>query len=470
MATENFDVVIIGSGPGGYVAACKAGALGKTVACVENDRLGGVCLNWGCIPTKTLINDAHFYQQMLKQGDSFGVTVDPKKLGESWCKVVKRSRDVAAQLSKGIEFLFKKSNVKAYKGTAFIPKPGVVEVKDAQGQVVDTLNAKNILVCTGARNRDIPGIKPDGKRIITSREAMVLSELPKRLIVIGAGAIGIEFAYIYNSFGTQITVIEMQKQILPVEDEEVSIRLKSIFEKQGMTIHTQTRTDKVEVSESGVKVAVTDLDTNKQTVLEADKVLVAVGVTGNTEGLFAPAATPVIEKGHIKVDKSFQTNIPGIFAAGDVIGPPWLAHVASFESTIAVERMFNTSRREMDYTLVPGGTYCHPQVASVGLTERAAKEKGFDVEIGRYSFAASGKALAINAPEGFVKLLFAKPHGELLGAHIIGADATEMIAELVLAKRLEATKEEIWSTIHAHPTLSEAVMDAAAAVSGGVSH
>ena len=462
VANGSYDVVIIGSGPGGYVAAVRAGQLGKTVACVEKAELGGICLNWGCIPTKTLINDAHFFHEMRTVAPKYGMEVDVAKL--AWGKIVERSRNVAGQLSKGIEFLFKKNKVTTFVGTAFVPKAGVVEVKNEKGEIVSTLTAKNILVCTGARPKEFPGAKADGKRVITSREAMVLGEIPKRLAIIGSGAIGVEFAYIYHEFGTKVTLVEMLPNILPVEDEEVSARLKTIFQRRGMDIRTRTRTDKVEVVGNGVKLAVTDLETNKSAVVEADMVLVAIGVMGNVEGLFAPSCTPATERGAIKVGKDFQTNIPGVYAAGDVIGPPWLAHVASFEATIAIERMFQVNKREMDYTTIPGGTYCYPQVASVGLTEKQCKEQGLNYEVGKYSFSASGKAMAIGETEGFVKLLFEKEHGELLGAHILGSDAVEMIAELVLAKRLEATKEEIYSTIHAHPTLSEAVMDAAGGI------
>jgi len=468
VASISVDVVIIGSGPGGYVAAVRAAQLGKKVACVERAELGGICLNWGCIPTKTLINDAHFFHEMVHQGPKYGLQIDRAKL--QWNKVVERSRGVANTLSNQIGFLFKKNNVQSFKGSAFVPKAGVVEVKNEKGEVTDTINTQNILVCTGARPRDLPGIKPDGQKIITSREAMVLGEVPKNLIIIGAGAIGVEFAYIYHEFGSKVTLVEMLPEILPVEDEAVSARLKKIFLKNGMDIRTRHRTDKIETTATGVKIAVTNLETNKQEVIEGDKVLVAIGVTGNVEGLFAPSSTPAIERGHIKVGKDFQTNIPGVYAAGDVIGPPWLAHVASFEATIAIERMFKVNKREMDYSTIPGGTYCNPQVASVGLTEKQCKEKGLNYEVGTYNFAANGKALAINESDGFVKLIFDREHGELLGAHIIGSDATEMIAELVLAKRLEATKDEIYSTIHAHPTLSEAVMDAAAALTTGGTH
>jgi dihydrolipoamide dehydrogenase len=468
VANQSFDLVVIGSGPGGYEAAVHAAQLGKTVACVEKAELGGICLNWGCIPTKTLIHDAHLYHQVTSEAAAWGLAVDKNKL--QWDKIIGRSRSVAGTLSGQIGFLFKKNKVTHVKGTAFVSKAGAggstIEVKNEKGELTDTLTAKNVLVCTGARNRELPGLKPDGKNILTSREAMVLKEIPKKLVIIGAGAIGVEFAYIYGEFGSEITIIEMMERILPIEDEEVSARLETLFKKRGITIRTKTKTDKLETTDKGVKVTITSLADNKQETIEADKVLVAIGVTGNVEGLFAPGATPEIVKGHIKVGKDFQTNIPGVYAAGDVIGPPWLAHVATMEAKIAVERMFGASKREMDYTLIPGCTYCVPQVASVGLTEKQCKEQGLDYEVGKWMFAANGKALAINAPEGFVKLIFEKKYGELLGAHMLGAEVTDMLAELVLAKRLEATKDEIVHTIHAHPTLSEAVMEAAGQAGG----
>jgi dihydrolipoamide dehydrogenase len=468
VASQVFDVVVIGSGPGGYEAAVHAAQLGKSVACVEKAELGGICLNWGCIPTKTLIHDAHLFHQITTEGAAMGLAVDKTKV--QWDKIVGRSRAVANTLSNQIGFLFKKNKVTSVKGTAFVPKAGangcVVEVKNEKGEVTDTLETKNILICTGARNRELPGLKPDGKNIITSREAMVLKDIPKKLVIIGAGAIGVEFAYIYSEFGTQVTLIEMMDTVLPVEDEEVSARLLTIFKKRGIDVRTKHRTEKLEATGKGVKATVTDLASNKQDVLEADKVLVAVGVTGNWENLFAPSCQPEVVKGHIKVGKDLQTNVKGIYAAGDVIGPPWLAHVATMEAKIAIERMFGTSRREMDYTLIPGCTYCVPQVASVGLTEKQCKEQKLDYEVGKWAFAANGKALAINAPDGFVKLIFSKEHGELLGAHMLGAEVTDMLAELVLAKRLEATKNEIVTTIHAHPTLSEAVMEAAGQAGG----
>ncbi len=472
MANHSFDLLVIGSGPGGYEAAVHAAQLGKKVACVEKAELGGICLNWGCIPTKALLHDAHLFHQITHDAAEFGLAVDTTKL--QWDKIIGRSRKVANTLSNQIAFLFKKNNVTAFKGTAFVSKAAgggggsTVEVRDEKGTVTDTIQTQFVLICTGARNRELPGGggKPDGKNIIASREAMILKEIPKKFIIIGAGAIGVEFAYIYREVGSQITLIEMLDRILPVEDEEVSQRLGTLFKKEGIDIRTKTRTDKIEATASGVKVTVTNLETQKSETIEADKALVAIGVTGNWENLFAANCTPEIVKGHIKVGKDFQTNIKGIYAAGDVIGPPWLAHVATMEAKIAVERMFGVGKREMDYGLIPGCTYCVPQVASVGLTEKQCKEQGLDYEVGKWQFAANGKALAINAPDGFVKLIFSKPYGELLGAHMLGPEVTDMLAELVLAKRLEATKEEIVTTIHAHPTLSEAVMEAAGQAGG----
>lgn len=463
MSNEKFDLVIIGSGPAGYVAAVRAAQLGKKTACVEKSELGGICLNWGCIPTKALISDAHLMHQLQHVAPNYGIKADTG--GLDWSKVVGRSRQVTVNMSKGIEFLFKKNKVSRFTGNAYISKPNMVEVKDAAGKVVHNLETDRILVCTGARSRDLPGIKPDGKQIITSREAMVLPKIPKRMIIIGAGAIGVEFSYIYHAFGTHVTLIEMQPSILPIEDAESSARVEAIFKKRGIDVRTGTKTQNVQAGPDGVKVVVSAGE--KSETLTADVVLVAVGVTGNTENLFAPAVTPDIDRGAIKVDKTFRTKIPSIYAAGDVIGPPWLAHVASMESTIAVERMFGASDREMDYSIVPGCTYCAPQVASVGLTEKQCRDKGMDIKIGRFNFAANGKAQAIGETEGFGKLIFDAKYGELLGAHIVGPEATEILSEMVLAKRLEATQMEIATTIHAHPTLSEVLMDAAQSVDGG---
>lgn len=467
MANVLVDVVIIGSGPGGYVAAGKAASLGKSVAVVERAEVGGICLNWGCIPTKSLISDAHLFHKMTHDAKAYGLEVDTAKL--QWDKIVARSRGVSETLRKQVEGLFKKNKVQLFRGSAFVPRAGVVEVKNDKGEISDTITTKNILICTGAKNRQLPGIAPDGERVITSREAMVLKEIPKSMVIIGAGAIGVEFAYVYSTFGTKVTLVEMMDRILPIEDDEVSSRLAALLKKD-IDIRVKHRTEKVERVEGGVRVTVTNLDGNKQSVIEAEKVLVAVGVTGNLDGLFAPSSTPELVKGHIKVGRDFQSSIRGIYAAGDVIGPPWLAHVASMEATIAIERMFNASQREMDYSIIPGCTYCYPQVASVGLTERACKEKNIQYVIGKWPFGANGRALAGNEADGFVKLIFSKDEGELLGAHLIGPEVTELLAELVLAKRLECTKAEIFTTIHAHPTLSESIMDAAAMAAGAAAH
>ncbi len=464
MAEEKFDLIIVGSGPAGYVAAVRAAQLGKKVACVERTELGGICLNWGCIPTKALIQDAHFMHQMTHVAPEYGLKIDTAKL--QWDKIVARSRGTAATMRKGIEFLFKKNKVTAFVGNAFVSKAGTVEVRDASGKNTHTLSTDKILIVTGARSRELSGIKADGKRIITSREAMILPEIPKRMVIIGAGAIGVEFAYVYNAFGTQVTLVEMLPDILPIEDAEISAGLRTIFAKRGIDVRTRTRTEKVELTDKTAKVTLLDQTKNTQSVVETDVVLLAVGVTGNVEGLFAPPAQPLVDRGAIKVNKAFETSVPGIYAAGDVIGPPWLAHVASMEATIAVERMFGVNNREMDYSLIPGCTYCSPQVASVGLTESKCQEMGLKIKVGKYRFANNGKAQAIGEPDGMVKLVFDEKHGELLGAHILGAEATEMLAELVLAKRLEATSTELFTTIHAHPTLSETIMDAAGAAVG----
>ena len=463
MSSEKFDLVIVGSGPAGYVAAVRAAQLGKKVACVEKNELGGICLNWGCIPTKALISDAHLMHQLQHVAPAYGIKSDIS--GLDWSKVVARSRQVTVTMSKGIEFLFKKNKVTRFTGNAFVAKPNLVEVRDSTGKVTTSIETTNILICTGARSRELPGIKCDGKQIITSREAMVLPKIPKRMIIIGAGAIGVEFSYIYHAFGTTITLVEMQPTILPIEDAESSSRVEAIFKKRGIDVRTGTKTESVQAGPDGVKVLVSA--GGKQETLVGDVVLVAVGVTGNTENLFAPGATPEIERGAIKVDKAFRTKIPSIYAAGDVIGPPWLAHVASMEATIAVERMFGVNNREMDYSIVPGCTYCVPQVASVGMTEKHCRDNGIEIKVGKFNFAANGKAQALGETEGFGKLIFDAKYGELLGAHIVGAEATEILSEMVLAKRLEATQHEIATTIHAHPTLSEVLMDAAQGVEGG---
>lgn len=455
-----YDLIVVGGGPAGYVGAIRAAQLGKKVACVEMERVGGTCLNWGCIPTKALLRNAELYQTMSKHAAEFGLTFD--KLSFDWSEVISRSRGVVDKLAGGIEMLLKKNKIDYLRGTAAIPKAGVVEVTDAAGKKTTHPGSK-ILVTTGVVSREMPGFPFNGQSVIGSRQAMVLPAQPKEIIIIGAGAIGIEFAYFFNAFGTKVTVIEMLPNILPVEDTDVSVALEKSLTKQGIRFLTGTKVEKTEVTHKGVKLTLSG-KTNE--ILEAPIALVAIGVTS-----LLPAGLKVkLEpKGWIQTNDRYETSVKGVFAAGDIIGPPWLAHVASFEAIQAVEGMFaGKSPRKVD--VFPGCTYCEPQVASVGLTERAAKEKGLKFQVGKFPFMASGKALAVGESEGFVKILFGEPHGEILGAHILGAHATEMIAELGLAIEMEATHEELISTIHAHPTLSESIHEAAEQSRGHAIH
>ncbi|MDE3059134.1 MAG: dihydrolipoyl dehydrogenase [Bacteroidota bacterium] len=453
MADKQYDVVIIGGGPGGYIAGIRAGQLGLKTLVVEKDKLGGICLNWGCIPTKALLKNAEIYN-LLRHADDFGFSFDHLKADFS--KAVKRSRDIALKSSKGIEFLFKKNKVDYLPGTAKIAANSVVEV--AQAGKADKINAQHIIVATGTRPRSFPTIPVDKKKVITSSEAMVLPEPPKSMIIIGAGAIGCEFAYFYNAYGTKVTLIEMMPSILPIEDREVTKTLARAFAKSGIEVLTET---KVEGVNSGKEVTVTVSNKDGKKDLKAEIALVAVGVQGNVENLGLEALGVKIEKSFIKVDQNYKTNVDGIYAIGDVNGPPWLAHVASAEGVVCVEAIAGKNPPPVNYDNIPGCTYCQPQVASVGLTEEKAREKGFELKIGRYPFRSHGKALAINETEGFVKLIFDAKYGELLGAHIIGSEATEMIAELAVARTLETTADQIHETIHAHPTLTEGVAEAA---------
>ncbi len=455
-----YDLIVVGGGPAGYVGAIRAAQLGKKVACVELERIGGTCLNWGCIPTKSLIRNAELYQMMSKHAAEFGMTFE--KLSFDWTKVISRSRGVVDKLAGGIEMLLKKNKVDYLRGTAAIPKAGVVEVTDAEGKKV-THTASKILVTTGVVSREMPGFPFNGKSVIGSKQAMVLPEQPKEIIIIGAGAIGIEFAYFFNAFGTKVTVVEMLPNILPVEDTDVSVALEKSLTKQGIRFLTGTKVDKAEATHKGVKLVVSG---KANETLEAPIALVAIGVAPLLpEGL----KVKLDPKGWIQTNDRYETSMRGVFAAGDIIGPPWLAHVASFEAIQAVEGMFaGKSPRKVD--VFPGCTYCEPQVASVGLTERAAKEKGLKYKVGKFPFMASGKALAVGESEGFVKIIFGEPHGEILGAHILGAHATEMIAELGLAIEMEATHEELIATIHAHPTLSESIHEAAEQSRGHAIH
>ena len=461
---DRYDLVVIGGGPGGYVGAIRAAQLGMKVACVERDRLGGVCLNWGCIPTKALLAGAQFYNELKHEAASWGIEAD--NVRHNWQKVIGRSRAVADNLNKGVAFLFKKNKITHVQGQAHIPSAGCVQVADASGKPGPRLATKNILICTGASPRPLPGVDFDGDKVISSKEAMTLPQQPKELLIVGAGAIGMEFAYFYSAFGTKVTVIEMMDRLLPIEDDEVCAGIAKAYRRTKIECLTSTKTLGVTKTNSGVELKVAPVgqegDAAQVRTLTGDKVLVAIGVQGRYDGLFSPSLGIETYKDHIKVDKaSYRTNVPGIYAVGDVIGPPWLAHVASEEAVVCVELLAGHEPTSVDYDAIPGCTYCQPQVASVGLTERACKERGLAYKVGKFPFQASGKAQAAGHTQGFVKLITDEKYGEILGAHMIGDSVTELIAEMGLAKRLEATAGEVIATIHGHPTLSEAVHEAA---------
>jgi len=457
----DYDLIVIGGGPAGYAAAIRASQMGKKTLCIEKDKLGGICLNWGCIPTKALLTNAHLAEMVGPHGKAFGFEGTVKW---NFGQIIARSRNVAGTLNKGIEGLFRKYKVEHAVASAKVVAPHKVEFGGK------TVTAGAIIIATGVRPRPLPGAEYDGKAIITYKEAMSLPAQPKSMLIIGAGPIGMEFGYFYNALGTKVTVVELQDRIVPGEDEEVSAALGTSLTKRGITILTGSKTGKVEKTRSGVKVEV-ETPKGKQ-VVEADVMLVAIGVVGNVEEVLDPKLGVTIEKNHIKVDrdKGFKTNVEGLYAVGDIIGPPWLAHVAHHEAIACVETLFGKHPRTVDYSIIPGCTYTVPGIGSVGLTEKQAKEKGHKVRIGKFPFIASGRAQASAETEGFVKLVFDATHGELLGAHIIGVAATEMISELVMAKKLEATEEEIMHAMHPHPTFSEAIMEAAGAAMGESVH
>jgi dihydrolipoamide dehydrogenase len=463
MADTQYDVVVIGGGPGGYVAAIRAAQLKQKVAVVERDKLGGICLNWGCIPTKALLKNAEIYNQFQRAKD-WGISYDNLKV--DFPKVVKRSRDVSSRIVKGVEFLMKKNEITHLTGTARLIDANTIAITGADGKE-QRIRANKICLATGARPRAIPGIQFDKKRVISYFEAMVLPEVPKNFLMIGGGPIGLEFAYFYNTFGSKVTVIEMMPQILPLEDAEVAAELKKSLTSQGITIMTDAKVAGAEVGASGVTLKVQQGE--KMHTLQGDVALLAAGVQGNVENLGLEQLGVTVERGFIKVDGHCRTSVGNIFAIGDVIGPPMLAHVASHEGIVAAEAMAGHAGHPVDYSNVPSCTYTQPQVASVGLTEDKAKERG-PVKVGRFPFRVLGKALAINEKEGFVKLVFDAKHGELLGAHIIGSEATEQIAELGMARALETTNLELHRTMHAHPTLAEAVMEAAGDALGECIH
>ena len=460
----NYDVIVIGSGPGGYVAAIRASQLGLKTAIVEREELGGICLNWGCIPTKALLKSAQVFEY-LNHASDYGIKVNG---GEAdFNAVVKRSRDVADGMSKGIQFLLKKNKIDVIKGSGKLAAGKKVNVKDAEGKET-TYEAKHIILALGARSRQLPNLPQDGKKIIGYREAMTLPKQPKSLVVVGSGAIGSEFAYFYQTMGVKVTLVEFMPNIVPVEDEEVSKQLARSFKKIGMDVMTESSVESVDTSGDGCKVKI---KTAKGEVsIDCDIVLSAVGIVANLENAGLEDVGVATDKGKILVNGYYQTNIPGIYAIGDCVGGQALAHVASAEGIICVEKIAGHHPEVLDYNNIPGCTYCQPEIASVGYTEKAAKEAGYELKIGKFPFSASGKASASGAKDGFVKLIFDAKYGELLGAHLIGANVTEMIAELVTARKLETTGHEIIKTVHPHPTMSEAVMEAAAAAYGEVIH
>ncbi|HMN47827.1 MAG TPA: dihydrolipoyl dehydrogenase [Ignavibacteriaceae bacterium] len=465
--SNKYQIAILGGGPGGYVAAIRAAQLGFKTVIIDKDNLGGICLNWGCIPTKSLLRNVEIFDNVKTHGKEFGIYT--KDLSFNFSEIIKRSRDIADRISKNVEMLIKKNKVDRIRGFGKLISQNEIIVLDKDGKQIESVNADNIIIATGARPKVFPNIPVDRKNIITSTEAMSLSEQPKEMIIIGAGAIGIEFAYFYSVLGTKVTVIEMLDNILPVEDVEVSKTLEKSFKKRGIEIYTKTIVEKAEVKENKVLVTINQNGQRKELI--ADKVLSAIGVTGNVEGFGLEELGVELFKNHIKVDKkTYQTNIKNIYAIGDVIGPPWLAHVASAEGIHCVEGIKGIKNPEVDYENIPGCTYCQPQVASVGLTESKAIELGYELKIGKFPFMASGKAFAVGEREGFVKLIFDAKYGELLGGHIIGSEATELIAEVVLARAMEATGHSIIKTVHAHPTLSESVMEAAANAYGEAIH
>jgi len=450
----DFDVLVIGSGPGGYVAAIRATQLGKKVGIVERAELGGICLNWGCIPTKALLRSAEVYN-IIKNSESYGLPV--QKHSVNFPKVISRSRDVADKLSKGVAFLMKKNKIEVLVGSAKLIDKNKVEVTPIKGSK-RSVTAANILLATGARARNLPGMEIDGKQVLSYREAMVLDKLPKSVVIVGAGAIGVEFAYFFRSLGSEVTIVEMLPHLLPIEDEEISKELEKAYKKQGIKFHLDSRVEKLEKTRQAVKLTI--VKGGKKENLAAEKVLMAIGVQGNIENLGLEQVGVQNEKNHIKVNKFYQTNIANIYAIGDVIGAPWLAHVASREGMNAVEHMAGKEVIPIDYNTIAGCTYCIPQVASVGLTEKKAKEAGYTLKIGKFPMRVNGKALALGETEGFIKIIYDEKYGELLGCHIIGPEATELITEVTLAKSVESTYMEVLHTIHPHPTLSEIVAEA----------
>lgn len=461
----NYDIIVVGSGPGGYVTAIRASQLGLKTAIIEREALGGICLNWGCIPTKALLKSANVFEY-LSHAEDYGITVKDAKA--DFGAMVKRSRDVADGMSNGIKFLMKKNKIDVLTGNGLIKANKTVNVTDDSGKSTDYTASKGVIIATGARSRALPNLPQDGEKIIGYRQAMTLKTQPKKLVVVGSGAIGVEFAYFYNAIGTEVTVVEYLPNIVPVEDIDISKQLEKSFKKSGIKVMTGSSVESVDTTG---KNCVVHIKTAKgEEKIECDIVLSAVGIEANIENLGLEEVGIVVDKGRILVNDYYQTNMPGYYAIGDVVPGPALAHVASAEGIVCVEKIAGHHPEAIDYGNIPGCTYCSPEISSVGMTEKAAKEAGFELKVGKFPFSASGKASAAGTKDGFVKLIFDAKYGELLGAHMIGANVTEMIAEIVAIRKLETTGEELIKTIHPHPTMSEAVMEAAAAAYGEVIH
>jgi len=460
----DFDVIVVGSGPGGYVTAIRASQLGLKTAVVEKENLGGVCLNWGCIPTKALLKSAQVFEY-VKHADDFGIKIS--EYDKDFNAVVNRSREVANGMSGGVKFLMKKNKITVLDGFGKVQPGKKVAVTDAEGKET-VYTGNHIIIATGARTRELPTLPQDGKKIIGYRQAMTLASQPKKMVVVGSGAIGIEFAYFYNSMGTDVTVVEYLPNIVPVEDEEVSKQLERTFKKSGIKVMTNAEVTGVDTAGEGCKVTV---KTKKgEEILDADIVLSAVGITPNVEGIGLEDVGIATDRGRVLINDFYQTNVPGYYAIGDIVKGPALAHVASAEGILCVEKIAGHQVEPLDYGNIPGCTYCFPEVASVGMTEKAAKEAGYELKVGKFPFSASGKASASGHKDGFIKVIFDAKYGELLGAHMIGSNVTEMIAEAVIARKLETTGHEILKTVHPHPTLSEAFMEATAAAYDEVIH
>jgi dihydrolipoamide dehydrogenase len=453
MAEANFDCVVIGGGPGGYVAAIRAAQLGMKTAVVEREAMGGICLNWGCIPTKALLKSAEIFNT-VKHASDFGLVVP--EAGFDFSAVVKRSRNVVERMTKGVGSLMRKNKIEVFMGQGRFRSGTQIAVSGAQGETV--LNFKKAIIATGGRARTLPNLPVDGERVITYRHALAIQELPKKMLVVGAGAIGMEFAYFFGSFGTEVTVVEIMENVLPIEDQEISKTVEKSFSRNGIQVRTKTAVESLQRQGSTVSALLKSGDKVEQ--WSGDYCLVAIGVQGNVEDLGLEAIGIVPERSFIKTNKYYQTSAANVYAIGDIIGPPLLAHVASHEGIIAAEHIANAHPHPLDYSSVPGCTYCQPQVASIGLTEKAARETGSEIKVGRFPFAASGKAVAINETEGYVKVVIDAKTEEVLGVHIVNAEATELIGEAAVIRSHEGVASSVFNTIHAHPTLSEAVMEA----------